>query len=72
MQYRFIFGCLELKKRSCEIPFPKNIVYSDVVLDKLKISFPAKTRKVKIRKLLTGVPIGRFETLKILHLLEGM
>ena len=34
-KYDVHFGCLELKWRSCEIPFPKSIVYSDVVLDKL-------------------------------------
>ena len=34
MPFMFIFGCLELKRRFCEIPFPKSIVYTDVVLDK--------------------------------------
>ena len=34
MQSKFIFGCLEVKRRACEIPFAKSIVYSDVELDK--------------------------------------
>ena len=38
----FIFGRLELKKRSCEIPFLKSIVYSDVVLDKLGLMYTSK------------------------------
>ena len=38
MPSTFIFGCLELKRRTCEIPFPKSIVYSDVVLDKGVVS----------------------------------
>ena len=46
MPSTFIFGCLELEKRFCEISFPKNVVYSDVVLDKLgqsnKSFFPSK------------------------------
>ena len=46
MPSKFIFGCLELKRRSCEIPSPKSIVYNDVVLDKLGQSyesfFPSK------------------------------
>ena len=35
MPSTLIFDCLEFKRRSCEIPFPKSIVYSVVVLDKL-------------------------------------
>ena len=35
MPSTFIFCWLELKWRSCDIPFPKSIVYSDVLLDKL-------------------------------------
>ena len=46
MPSMFIFGCPELKKRFCEIPFPKSIVYSDAVLDNLrqryKSIFPSK------------------------------
>ena len=41
MSPTFFFGTLELKRRSCQIQFPKSIVYSDVVLDvgqtKLKV-----------------------------------
>ena len=36
MPSALIFGCLKLKMRFCEIPFPKSIIYSDVVLDKLR------------------------------------
>ena len=36
MPSTFIFGGLKLKVRFYEIPFPKSIVYSDVVLDKLR------------------------------------
>ena len=35
MASTFIFGWLELKMTFCEIPFPKSIVYSAVVMDKL-------------------------------------
>ena len=31
----FFFGCQQLKRKSCEIPFPKSVVYSDVLLEKL-------------------------------------
>ena len=34
MPSTFIFGCLKLKMRFNEIPFPKSIVYCDEVLDK--------------------------------------
>ena len=34
MPSKSIFDCIKLKMRFCEIPFPKSIVYSDVVLDK--------------------------------------
>ena len=52
MPSTFIFGCLDIKRRSCEIPFPKGIVYSDAVFDdKLgqgdNLSCQAKTPKVK-------------------------
>ena len=36
MPSTFIFGCLKLKMRFLEIPFPKSIVYSDLALDKLR------------------------------------
>ena len=46
MPSTFIFGCLKLKTRFCEIPFPKSIIYSDVVLSKLghsyESSFPSQ------------------------------
>ena len=46
MPSTFIFGCLKLKMRFCEIAFPKSIVNGDVLLDKLrqsyKFSFPDK------------------------------
>ena len=46
MPFTLIFGCLELKKRSCQLPFPKSIVCSDVVLDNqgqnYKSFFPGK------------------------------
>ena len=48
MPSTFIFGCLELKRRSCEIPFSKTIVYSDALLEKLgeiyKSIFPSRNR----------------------------
>ena len=55
------FGCLELQRRPCEVPFPKNKVYSDVMLDKLEQSyrsFLSKKKKVDLWKLLTGIPLG--------------
>ena len=49
MPSTFLLGCLGLKMIFCVIPFPKNIVYSDVVLDKLrqryKSSFPSKNEE---------------------------
>ena len=46
MPSMFIFRCLKLKRRSCKIPFPKSIVYNDVLLEKLgqscKSFFPSK------------------------------
>ena len=39
MPSTLIFGCLELKGRSFEIPFPKSLVYSDEMLGKLGESF---------------------------------
>ena len=39
MPFTVIFGCLELKKRASKIQFPKSIIYSDVVLDKLGQSY---------------------------------
>ena len=49
MPSTFIFGSLKLKRRSCEIPLPKNVVCSDVVLEKpVSLSFLAKMRKVKL------------------------
>ena len=39
MPSTFIFGSLEFKERSCEIPVPKSIVYIDGVLDKLELSY---------------------------------
>ena len=45
-QFTFVFGRLEIKRRSCEIPFPKSVVYNDAVLNKLEESyksfFPSK------------------------------
>ena len=52
MPSTFIFGCLELNRRSCENPFPKSIVYSDVELDKLPQTymsfFPRKNAECKL------------------------
>ena len=39
MPSMFFSGCLELKKKSCEIPFPRSIVYNDVELEKLGQSY---------------------------------
>ena len=51
----FYFDCLKLKMRFCGMPFPKSIVYSDVVVGKLlqryKVFFP-------------GINAGRY-TLKV-------
>ena len=41
MPSKFIFDRLKIKKRFCDIPFPKTLVYSDVVLDKLGQSYKA-------------------------------
>ena len=53
------------KKRFCEIPSRKIIVYSNVVLDELRqsigLSFLAKTREVNLWKLLTGIPLGPWQ-----------
>ena len=61
MQSTFILACLELKRRSCYIPFPKSIVYSDVVLEKVgqsnKSLFPRKNAESQTLKI--GIPIGR-------------
>ena len=58
------FRLPKIKKISfCEISFPKSIVYSDVVRDKLgrsyKSFFPTKTRTVKLWKLMIGIPFAR-------------
>ena len=42
MPSTFVFGCLKLKRRFCEIPFRKSIVYSDVVLDKLRERYKSR------------------------------
>ena len=66
MPSTFIFGCLELKRRSCKIPFPKSIVYSDLVLDKLGQScmsfLPRKNELCKLLvKLRQETKIGKLE-----------
>ena len=42
----FFFGCLELKRRFSEIPFPKSIVLSDLVLDKLRHRYKSFSRSL--------------------------
>ena len=58
MPSTFIFGCLELKRRSYEILFPKSIVCCDVVSDKLGqryMSFiPSKIGESKHLKIAKG------------------
>ena len=58
MPSTFIFVCLKLKNRSCEFPFPKSIVYSDVVVDKLgqryKSLLPRKNPENKTLKVADG------------------
>ena len=58
MTSTFIFGFLESKKRSREIPFSKSRVYSDVVLDKLggmyKSFFRSKIAEIYTLKVADG------------------
>ena len=67
MPSTFIFGCLELKKRSCETPIPKSIVYSDVLSVKLgpryKSFFPSKNAESYVLKLADG--LSHWQVLKL-------
>ena len=60
MPSTFIFGGLESKKRSWEIPFPKSTVCSDVMLDKVGLSyksfFPSKNADSLTLKVADGRP----------------
>ena len=52
------FGCLEFQRRSSEIPFPKRVVYGDVMLAKLgrsyKSFFPSENAEIGTLKVADG------------------
>ena len=67
------FWLPKIEMKFCEIPFPKSIVYSDVVLDKLwqwyKSLFPSKNaeRKLTCESCWRAFPLGLeiFETFEL-------
>ena len=58
MPSTFIFGCLKIKLGLCEIPFPKGMFYSYVVLDKLQqryqVVFPSQNPENYTLKIADG------------------
>ena len=74
MALTFIFCCfcsLQLKMRSCGHPFPKSIVYNDVVLKKLGQSYclSFKSNSLKVAE---KFPLESLEVFKTFNLLWNM
>ena len=70
MPSTFIFGCLKLKMRFCETPFPKSIVYSNLVLGKLRRAFPSKYAEGYALKVADGLSLWALKFSRILNYSE--